>query len=169
MFFVLVRERKCWLALCCSPAPSPPPPPRTHTCIHTLPTPMMLFVRHLKLKCLQKYPVTSCQSTNIPVNQYGHIGARRNNQYYYQCTVLAFKFLTYELCVAANMPEFAHYLSKEQQDELRSIAQAIVAPGKGILAADESVGQFPASALPLWLITQWDPPGTINIRRPPLF
>ena len=83
--------------------------------------------------------------------------------------MLAFKFLTYELCVAANMPEFAHYLSKEQQDELRSIAQAIVAPGKGILAADESVGQFPAFALPLWLITQWDPPGTINIRRPSLF
>ncbi|XP_076453285.1 fructose-bisphosphate aldolase-like [Babylonia areolata] len=40
------------------------------------------------------------------------------------------------------MPEFATYLSKEQEDELRGIAQAIVAPGKGILAADESVGSM---------------------------
>ena len=48
--------------------------------------------------------------------------------------------LTRQLCVAASMPEFAQYLTKEQQDELRGIAQAIVAPGKGILAADESVG-----------------------------
>lgn len=38
------------------------------------------------------------------------------------------------------MPRFVPYLTKEQQDELRSIAQAIVAPGKGILAADESTG-----------------------------
>ncbi|XP_076466352.1 fructose-bisphosphate aldolase-like [Babylonia areolata] len=40
------------------------------------------------------------------------------------------------------MPEFAEYLSKEKQDELRSIAQKITAPGKGILAADESVGSM---------------------------
>ncbi|KAK7108019.1 fructose-bisphosphate aldolase-like [Littorina saxatilis] len=40
------------------------------------------------------------------------------------------------------MPEFAQYLSKEQEDELRRIANAIVAPGKGILAADESVGSM---------------------------
>jgi fructose-bisphosphate aldolase class I len=33
---------------------------------------------------------------------------------------------------------FQQYLTKEKQDELRHIAQAIVAPGKGILAADES-------------------------------
>ena len=32
------------------------------------------------------------------------------------------------------------YLSEEQKKELRSNAQAIVAPGKGILAADESTG-----------------------------
>jgi len=38
------------------------------------------------------------------------------------------------------MSRFAPYLSQEQQDELRQIANAIVAPGKGILAADESVG-----------------------------
>lgn len=38
------------------------------------------------------------------------------------------------------MPRFVPYLTKEQQDELKSIAQAIVAPGKGILAADESTG-----------------------------
>jgi len=35
---------------------------------------------------------------------------------------------------------FAQYLTPAQEDELRNIANAIVAPGKGILAADESVG-----------------------------
>ena len=35
---------------------------------------------------------------------------------------------------------FPQYLSKAQEDELRQIANAIVAPGKGILAADESTG-----------------------------
>ncbi len=39
------------------------------------------------------------------------------------------------------MPRFVQYLSKEQEDELRNIANAIVAPGKGILAADESTGE----------------------------
>lgn len=38
------------------------------------------------------------------------------------------------------MTTYFNYPSKELQDELRRIAQAIVAPGKGILAADESVG-----------------------------
>ena len=38
------------------------------------------------------------------------------------------------------MSRFNQYLSKEQEDELRKIANAIVAPGKGILAADESTG-----------------------------
>jgi fructose-bisphosphate aldolase class I len=38
------------------------------------------------------------------------------------------------------MPRFVQYLTKEQQDELKRIANAIVAPGKGILAADESTG-----------------------------
>jgi len=35
---------------------------------------------------------------------------------------------------------FVQYLTPEQQDELRTNANKIVAPGKGILAADESVG-----------------------------
>jgi fructose-bisphosphate aldolase class I len=35
---------------------------------------------------------------------------------------------------------YAPFLTKAQEDELRQIAQAIVAPGKGILAADESTG-----------------------------
>jgi len=39
------------------------------------------------------------------------------------------------------LPSFAPYLSPEKEDELRQIAAAIVAPGKGILAADESVGE----------------------------
>jgi len=38
------------------------------------------------------------------------------------------------------MPRFPQYLSREQEDELRKIANAITAPGKGILAADESTG-----------------------------
>lgn len=38
------------------------------------------------------------------------------------------------------MTTYFNYPSKELQDELSKIAQAIVAPGKGILAADESVG-----------------------------
>ncbi|XP_041348695.1 fructose-bisphosphate aldolase-like isoform X2 [Gigantopelta aegis] len=38
------------------------------------------------------------------------------------------------------MPSFPTYLTTEQEDELRKIANAIVAPGKGILAADESTG-----------------------------
>lgn len=38
------------------------------------------------------------------------------------------------------MPRFPAYLTKEQQTELRDIANAITAPGKGILAADESTG-----------------------------
>jgi fructose-bisphosphate aldolase class I len=38
------------------------------------------------------------------------------------------------------MSRFVPYLSPEKEDELRRIANAIVAPGKGILAADESTG-----------------------------
>lgn len=34
------------------------------------------------------------------------------------------------------------YLSEEQQTALRNIAEQIVAPGKGILAADESTGNY---------------------------
>lgn len=40
------------------------------------------------------------------------------------------------------MPEFATYLSQDKQKELRDIAQAITTPGKGILAADESLGSM---------------------------
>merc|ERR1711963_307193 len=39
-----------------------------------------------------------------------------------------------------KMSRFAQYLTPAQENELRNIANAIVAPGKGILAADESVG-----------------------------
>lgn len=38
----------------------------------------------------------------------------------------------------SKMTTYFNYPSKELQDELREIAQKIVAPGKGILAADES-------------------------------
>ena len=37
---------------------------------------------------------------------------------------------------------YVPYLSKEREDELKRIANAIVAPGKGILAADESTGDI---------------------------
>ncbi|PAA56771.1 hypothetical protein BOX15_Mlig011175g2, partial [Macrostomum lignano] len=40
----------------------------------------------------------------------------------------------------STMPQFAEYLSAKKQKELRDIANAIVAPGRGILAADESTG-----------------------------
>jgi len=40
------------------------------------------------------------------------------------------------------MPVFAPYLTHEQEVELKQIASAIVAPGKGILAADESTGSM---------------------------
>lgn len=36
------------------------------------------------------------------------------------------------------MPRFVPNLPKDREDELRRIAKALVAPGKGILAADES-------------------------------
>jgi hypothetical protein len=39
------------------------------------------------------------------------------------------------------MSRFVPYLTPEKEDELRRIANAIVAPGKGILAADESTGK----------------------------
>ena len=40
------------------------------------------------------------------------------------------------------MSRFAQYLTEEQKKELKNIADAIVAPGKGILAADESTGKI---------------------------
>jgi fructose-bisphosphate aldolase class I len=40
------------------------------------------------------------------------------------------------------MASYSQFLTKEKEDELRSIANAIVAPGKGILAADESTGSM---------------------------
>jgi len=43
---------------------------------------------------------------------------------------------------------FKNFLSAEQQLELKSIAEAIVAPGKGILAADESTGRVYKFNLP---------------------
>lgn len=39
------------------------------------------------------------------------------------------------------MSTYFQYPTPELQEELRKIAQAIVAPGKGILAADESTGK----------------------------
>ncbi|VVC97770.1 unnamed protein product [Leptidea sinapis] len=40
----------------------------------------------------------------------------------------------------ATMSTYFQYPTPEVQQELKKIAQAIVAPGKGILAADESTG-----------------------------
>ena len=38
-----------------------------------------------------------------------------------------------------------HCLSAEELKELRETANALVAPGKGILAADESTGRYQAA------------------------
>ncbi|WKY00488.1 hypothetical protein Q1695_014939 [Nippostrongylus brasiliensis] len=40
------------------------------------------------------------------------------------------------------MASYSQYLTKEKEDELRTIANSIVTPGKGILAADESTGSM---------------------------
>uniref|UniRef100_A0A0K0F7B1 Fructose-bisphosphate aldolase n=1 Tax=Strongyloides venezuelensis TaxID=75913 RepID=A0A0K0F7B1_STRVS len=49
------------------------------------------------------------------------------------------------------MVSYSQYLTKEQENELRAIAQAIVSPGKGILAADESTGSMEKRLSPLGL------------------
>ncbi|CAJ0599299.1 unnamed protein product [Cylicocyclus nassatus] len=41
-----------------------------------------------------------------------------------------------------KMASYSQYLTKEKEDELRGIANAIVTPGKGLLAADESTGSM---------------------------
>lgn len=46
------------------------------------------------------------------------------------------------------MSTYFQYPTPELQEELRKIAQAIVAPGKGILAADESTGNLFSLYLP---------------------
>lgn len=49
------------------------------------------------------------------------------------------------------MASYSTYLTKEQEDELRAIANQIVSPGKGILAADESIGSMEKRLTPLGL------------------
>lgn len=49
------------------------------------------------------------------------------------------------------MASYGPYLTKAQEDELRQIANAIVAPGKGILAADESIGSMDKKLGPIGL------------------
>ncbi|MFH4979680.1 hypothetical protein AB6A40_006389 [Gnathostoma spinigerum] len=49
------------------------------------------------------------------------------------------------------MASYSQFLTPEQEDELRKIAQAIVVPGKGILAADESIGSMDKKLKPLGL------------------
>uniref|UniRef100_A0A915D052 Fructose-bisphosphate aldolase n=1 Tax=Ditylenchus dipsaci TaxID=166011 RepID=A0A915D052_9BILA len=50
-----------------------------------------------------------------------------------------------------EMASYSTYLTKEKEDELRSIANSIVAAGKGILAADESTGSMEKRLSPLGL------------------
>lgn len=50
-------------------------------------------------------------------------------------------FLSLYVIVAGTMSTYFQYPTPEVQEELKKIAQAIVAPGKGILAADESTGK----------------------------
>jgi len=49
------------------------------------------------------------------------------------------------------MASYSQYLTKEQENELKKIAETIVGPGKGILAADESVGSMEKRLTPLGL------------------
>lgn len=49
--------------------------------------------------------------------------------------------LSISLSLRDTMPHSFPFLSTEQKKELSDIAQKIVAPGKGILAADESTGR----------------------------
>lgn len=44
------------------------------------------------------------------------------------------------MCISARMTHQFPSLSAEQKKVLSDIAKSIVAPGKGILAADESTG-----------------------------
>lgn len=57
--------------------------------------------------------------------------------------------------VAATMSTYFQYPTPELQEELRKIAQAIVAPGKGILAADESTGKCSNQPISLNKKRQW--------------
>lgn len=49
------------------------------------------------------------------------------------------------------MASYSQFLTKEQEAELRGIAHAIVAKGKGILAADESTGSMDKKLKPIGL------------------
>ncbi|KRX83052.1 Fructose-bisphosphate aldolase 1 [Trichinella sp. T6] len=50
-----------------------------------------------------------------------------------------------------TMASYSTYLTREKEEELRAIAKAIVAPGKGILAADESTGSMAKRLAPIGL------------------
>ncbi|KAK6057995.1 hypothetical protein COOONC_04437 [Cooperia oncophora] len=52
------------------------------------------------------------------------------------------RYDSFRIARARGMASYSQYLTKEKEDELRQIANAIVAPGKGILAADESTGSM---------------------------
>lgn len=62
------------------------------------------------------------------------------------------------------MPHSYPALSAEQKKELSDIALRIVAPGKGILAADESVGRW----VPMARWGRGDQ-GAVGMTLPPLF
>ena len=57
------------------------------------------------------------------------------------CITSVFYIINEYLSFPEPASRFAQYLTPAQEDELRQIANAIVAPGKGILAADESQGE----------------------------
>ncbi|VDO80968.1 unnamed protein product [Onchocerca flexuosa] len=49
------------------------------------------------------------------------------------------------------MTSYSQFLTDAQKDELRKIANQIVTPGKGILAADESTGSMDKKLKPIGL------------------
>uniref|UniRef100_A0AC35U0Y2 Fructose-bisphosphate aldolase n=1 Tax=Rhabditophanes sp. KR3021 TaxID=114890 RepID=A0AC35U0Y2_9BILA len=69
----------------------------------------------------------------------------------YEDTIAASYDQSLTLKKLLKMSSYSQYLTTEQEDELRAIAKAIVAPGKGILAADESTGSMEKRLSPLGL------------------
>jgi len=65
--------------------------------------------------------------------------------------LISLLFFSFFNKIKTKMASYSQYLTKEKEDELRQIAQSIVASGKGILAADESTGSMEKRLSPLGL------------------
>ncbi len=63
--------------------------------------------------------------------------------------------------LSATMTHQYPALTPEQKKELQDIALRIVAPGKGILAADESTGMLVSQSLPIYIF-RWKNRGLLK-------